>query len=179
MNRISWDEYFLILAKIASLRSTCNSRHNGCVIVKDKQILSLSYNGALPGKYHCIDKNNKYCFRRENKISDLEKQSFCIASHAESNAISLAAKFGISLNKSIAYCTLFPCYNCLKTMCIAGVNNIIYEYEYESCDKIRDKYWKEEAILSGINFKQLKLEYNIIKIAKEILDFPTAKRLLK
>ena len=45
----------MLLAKLAATRSTCNSRKIGAVIVKDKQVLSTGYNGAMPGETHCLD----------------------------------------------------------------------------------------------------------------------------
>ena len=181
--RPSLDEYFMALAKIASVRSTCNSRHNGCIIVKNKQILSTGYNGALPGYKHCSDYihpcNEPFCSRRNIKISDINKQSFCIASHAESNAVAQAAKKGISIEGSTAYCTLSPCFNCLKIMAIAGVKEIVYEYNYESINKIRDMFWKNQIELSGIKSKELWITDNSMKIFLESLEFPTAKRRIK
>ena len=55
MIRPPWDEYFMLLAKLAATRSTCNSRKIGAVIVKDKQVLATGYNGAMPGQKHCSD----------------------------------------------------------------------------------------------------------------------------
>jgi deoxycytidylate deaminase len=47
--RPSWDEYFMLIAKLVSTRSTCNSRPTGAVLVKDRQILATGCNGSLPG----------------------------------------------------------------------------------------------------------------------------------
>ena len=53
--RPSWDEYFMLIAKLVSTRSTCNSRPTGAVLVKDRQILATGYNGSMPGAPHCSD----------------------------------------------------------------------------------------------------------------------------
>ena len=63
--RPSWDAYFLALAKLAASRSTCLSRPTGCVIIRDKQVLSTGYNGSMPGVPHCSDEG--VCYRRINQ----------------------------------------------------------------------------------------------------------------
>jgi len=192
--RITLDEYFMILTKIVSVRSTCNSRHNGCVIIKDKQILSTGYNGAIPGCKHCSEyymqhspslssyppmmKSIPFCVRRNMNVPDTDKQNFCVASHAEANAVAQAAKKGISIDNSIAYCTLSPCYNCLKIMAVAGVKKIVYEYEYESNNNKRDQYWKNQILNSGIELEVLKVGPDVIATVFNSLQYPTARRLL-
>ena len=47
--RINWDDYFISIAFLISSRSSCNRLHVGCVIVKDTRIISVGYNGFLPG----------------------------------------------------------------------------------------------------------------------------------
>ena len=51
--RPSWDEYFLKLAMLASERATCPRMHCGCVLVRERFVLSTGYNGSLPGAPHC------------------------------------------------------------------------------------------------------------------------------
>jgi len=182
VKRPSWDEYFMALAKVVSIRSTCSSRHTGCVIVRDKQILSTGYNGSMPGCEHCNEKTMKdgspYCERRALNVSDIDKYNFCVGSHAESNAIAQAAKLGISLKDSVAYCTLFPCLNCLKTMVIAGVKSVYYEYVYKSKNKERDEYWKDQLVKAGINEKQIWVSEEIIRMVEKTLKYPTSGRFL-
>lgn len=54
--RPDWDEYFMLVAKLAAVRSTCNSRPQGAVIVRDKRVITTGYNGALPDRSHCLGK---------------------------------------------------------------------------------------------------------------------------
>ena len=173
----------MVIAKVVSTRSTCNSRHTGAIVVKDKQILTTGYNGAMPGCEHCIDKiapdGEAYCERRMKNIADLDKYNFCVASHAESNAISQAADKGISLRGGIIYTTLFPCLNCLKMIAISGIKKIVYEYEYESKNRDRDNFWVEQATKTGIISKKLTIKNETIGIIMESLKIPTSGRLLK
>src|SRR4051812_5815060 len=47
--RASWDEYFMNIAKEVSSRATCDRKHVGAVIVRDKSILATGYNGSVRG----------------------------------------------------------------------------------------------------------------------------------
>jgi len=58
--RPTWDEYFMLQAKLAASRSTCNSRPQGAVLVRDNRVLATGYNGALPGQEHCLGQKT-YC----------------------------------------------------------------------------------------------------------------------
>ncbi len=84
--RPSWDQYFLKLAMLASERATCPRMHCGCVLVRHKHVLATGYNGSLPGLPHCDD------------IGCLIVNDHCIrTNHAEMNAITQAAKNGVSI----------------------------------------------------------------------------------
>lgn len=153
--RPSWDAYFMALAKLAASRATCISRPSGCLIVRDKQILSTGYVGSMPGIAHCIDEGR--CYRRSIGAADAGKYDFCRSIHAEANAVALAAKTGVGLNGGTAYMTLFPCYSCTKLLVRAGIKEIVYELEYGSKNKERDKHWKEAYEDTDIKVRQLLL----------------------
>jgi len=65
-SRPLWDEYFLEIAKVVSSRSTCLRRRYGAVIVKDKVIVSIGYNGSPRGAVNCIDSG--VCKRKELNV---------------------------------------------------------------------------------------------------------------
>ncbi len=179
MKRAPWHEYFMLLAKVVALRSGCNSRPSGAVIVKDKRILATGYNGPMPGAWHCTDKGPNYCFRREKGIPDIDKYNFCRATHAEANAIAQAARFGISVEGADLYCTLAPCYVCLKLIASAGIRAVYYEYDYSSRDFERDAFWKEAIKEAGlVEFKQIKVSEEVLQQLQELLIYPTSKRRL-
>jgi dCMP deaminase len=156
--RPSWHEYFMLIAKIVSSRSTCNSRPTGAVIVKDNHILATGYNGAMPGAQHCIDQTGHggepFCFRRAHGIPDVDKYNFCRASHAEANAIAQAARHGIALEGATLYVTLAPCYVCLKLIATARIRGVYYEHPYESVTPERDSFWKEAVRDAGLEVFQ-------------------------
>ncbi|MDP3297165.1 MAG: deaminase [Thermodesulfovibrionia bacterium] len=83
--RLDWDNYFIEIAKVVSLRSTCLRRRYGALIVKDRVIVSTGYNGSPRGVENCIDIQK--CKRKELNIPSGERYELCEAVHAEQNAI--------------------------------------------------------------------------------------------
>ena len=101
--RPNWDEYFLLLAFIASRRSSCWRRKVGAVIVKDKAVISTGYNGAPTPQVNCLELGE--CYRDVHQIPSGTSLELCRASgsHAESNAIALTAKNGHSTEGATLY----------------------------------------------------------------------------
>ncbi len=175
--RPSWDAYFMALAKLAASRSTCLSRPTGCVIVRGKQVLSTGYNGSMPGVPHCSDEGR--CYRRSIEAPDEVKYNFCRSSHAEANAVALAARQGVSIDGATAYLTLFPCYVCTKLMVRAGIKEVVYEIGYDSKNQMRDQHWREVVETVNMKMRQVKLSAEDEKFMKGFLDRDTSKRRLK
>jgi dCMP deaminase len=121
--RLSWDEYFLQLARQAATRSTCLRRQVGALLVRDKRILATGYNGAPRGVAHCLDVG---CLREELGIPSGERQELCRAIHAEQNAIIQAALHGVAIEGATLYTTLHPCVLCAKMLINCGVREIHY-----------------------------------------------------
>lgn len=114
MDRPSWDEYFIKIAKLTSERSNCIKRKVGSIIVKNNRILSLGYNGTPSGVKNCYDGGCKRCFeqfnsKKEYKGKDLD---LCLCLHAEENAMLFISQN--DLHDSTIYVTLFPCVSCVK-----------------------------------------------------------------
>lgn len=125
--RPSWDEYFLQLARQAATRSTCLRRQVGAVLVRDKRILATGYNGAPRGVAHCLEVG---CLREQLGIPSGERQELCRAIHAEQNAVIQAARHGIPIDGSTAYCTHQPCVLCAKILLNSGVVDIVFRDAY-------------------------------------------------
>ena len=54
--RLEIDEYFLNMAKITALRSTCKRRQVGCILVdSNNHVAATGYNGVPKGFKHCLD----------------------------------------------------------------------------------------------------------------------------
>jgi dCMP deaminase len=115
MERASWDEYFMAIARVVASRSTCDRKFVGAVIVRDRTILSTGYNGSIRGMPHC------------SEVGHLMEDNHCVATiHAECNAIIQAAKNGVSIDGAGVYVTASPCWNCFKTITNAGIRRIVY-----------------------------------------------------
>ncbi len=113
--RADWDEYFMRIAVEVSGRSTCDRKHVGAVIVRDRNILSTGYNGSIAGLDHCDD------------VGHMMEDGHCIATiHAEANAIIQAAKNGVNINGGFIYTTASPCWNCFKLIVNAGLKKISF-----------------------------------------------------
>lgn len=139
--RASWDQYFMMIAIQAATRSTCDRKHVGAVIVRDKNILSTGYNGSVRGMPHCDD------------VGHTMENGHCIATvHAEANAILQAAKNGISVNNADIYITASPCWHCFKLIANSGIKRIFYLEFY------RDVRVIAIAKKAGIELVQVKID---------------------
>ena len=121
--RITWQKYFMGMAKLAAKRSTCLRRQVGAVAVKDNHILATGYNGAPKGEKHCIELG---CLREQLEIPSGEKHELCRGVHAEQNLICQAAVNGVSIKGATVYCTLQPCYICAKMLVNSCIATIIF-----------------------------------------------------
>lgn len=144
--RQSWDEYFLTLARQVSTRATCDRLHAGCLIVRDKRILSTGYNGSLPGADHC------------DEVGHLIVNGHCVATeHAERNAVANAARAGVSTLGATAYVTHTPCWDCIKLLAAAGVKEIIFDKEYGNSRATHPPGLEGILAKAGVRLRQLKL----------------------
>ena len=117
--RKDWHEYFMDIAKMVATRSTCNRKHIGAVIVKNKTILSTGYNGSIRGRAHC------------SEIGCDMENGHCVATiHAEANAIIQAARNGVAIDGAEIYTTASPCWNCFKLIANSGIKKIFYHEFY-------------------------------------------------
>ena len=136
--RVSWETYFMNIAAEVATRSTCERKHVGAVIVKDKTILSTGYNGSIKGLPHC------------DEVGHEMVDDHCIrTTHAEANAIVQAAKNGVEINHAEIYITASPCYNCFKLIANVGVKSIYFLEFY------REERIIEHAREAGIELIQL------------------------
>ena len=133
--RLDWDDYFMSIALLASQRSPCERLKVGSVIVKNNRLISMGYNGYIPGAPHI------------SRVKDNHEQSII---HSEINAITDCAKRGASLENGKIYVTHYPCINCFRSIAACGIKEIIYLEEYKNDPIVQDL-----ANDSGIIIKQL------------------------
>ena len=115
MARTDWDTYFMEIAKVVSSRATCDRKHVGAVIVRERIILSTGYNGSIRGLPHC------------GEVGHMMEDNHCVATiHAEANAIIQAARNGVGIAGATIYTTASPCWPCFKLITNAGIERIVY-----------------------------------------------------
>lgn len=171
--RPSWDEYFLMMAKLAATRSTCLAFPVGAIIVKDRQVLATGYNGSPAGSAHCTEQG--FCYPGLSSC-DASKELPSRAVHAEANALAQAAKHGIATEGAKIYVTLEPCLSCLKLVISAGIHEVYYETSFNSGSKalVRDSF-----VADGIvTLKQISLSEEVARFAASRLLQPTSVKLL-
>ena len=114
---ISWDEYFMGVAILASMRSKDpNTQVGACIVSQDNKILSMGYNGFPIG---CSD--DELPWSREAEGLD---SKYLYTTHSELNAI-LNYRGG-SLEGATIYVTLFPCNECAKAIIQSGIRKLVY-----------------------------------------------------
>ena len=122
------------IAHVVTRRSNCLRRQVAAVVVKDRRIISTGYNGTPRGVTNCFEGGCPRCASRAPSGSALGE---CICSHAEENAITQAAYYGIPLAGSSLYTTISPCIICSKMIINAGIAEVVYEGEYEFTRQIK------------------------------------------
>ena len=110
MSRISRDHMFMEIAHIVAKRGTCDRAQVGAVLVSNGRIVSMGYNGSLPGEPHCDDVGHRlvdgHCTR---------------TLHAEVNCLDFAYNYLVNRSNKddsvinvTMYVTHLPCDNCIK-----------------------------------------------------------------
>ena len=114
------DQLYIRMAQVWAENSKATRSRVGCLIVKDRQIISDGYNGTPTGfPNECEDCNNK---------------TVPTVLHAEANAITKIAKSTNSSGGATLYVTLSPCYECAKLIIQAGIKRVVYTEEYRITD---------------------------------------------
>jgi dCMP deaminase len=128
------------IAFTVAQRSTCDRAHVGCVLVRDRRILTTGYNGAPAGLPHC------------DEIGHLLIDGHCVRTlHAEQNAIIQGALHGVSIVDATAYVTHQPCLTCAKMLINAGVRRVVYAGNYPDANSRR---FLEEAHVELVHASQ-------------------------
>lgn len=118
-DNISWDEYFMSIAVLSSLRSKDpHTKVGACIVSKDHKVLSLGYNGRPIG----ID-DYEIPWEGSDSGHTMLDSKYPYVCHAELNAI---LNSGHQLQDSIIYVTLFPCNECTKAIIQSGIKKVIY-----------------------------------------------------
>ena len=155
---LSWDEYFMGVAKLAALRSKDpNTQVGACIVDSNNVILSTGYNGFPIG---CSDDDFPWIRSAERE----EDTKYPYVVHAELNAILNAG--GKDLRGSRIYVALFPCNECDKSIIQSGISEVVY-----LSDKYRDTPMtmasRRMLEMAGVKLRQFKPEKKSITIVFE------------
>ncbi|MBR7091151.1 MAG: dCMP deaminase family protein [Clostridia bacterium] len=142
-NQAKWDKRFVDMTKLVAGWSSCLRRQVGAVIVKDKRVLGVGYNGAPAGVKSCVERNE--CIRDQQGIQSGTHRELCYAVCAEQNAILEAGKSRCDMRGSTMYCSLTPCSACAKLIINAGIVRIVCLDNYP--DKFSLKLLKEAGVV--------------------------------
>lgn len=142
---ITWDEYFMGVAKLSARRSKDpNTQVGACIVNPDKKIVGIGYNG-LP--WGCNDDEFPWANDGDNHLDT--KYPYVV--HAEANAILNATT---SLKDASIYVTLFPCHECMKLIIQSGIKQVVFESnKYEGTESIKAS--NKMAKAAGIKLRQL------------------------
>jgi len=121
-SRLTFDEMFKNILLATAHRSPCHRLQVGCVLVKNKRIISQGYNGFLPGAAH------KSVVRNNHEQATV---------HAEQNAICDCAKRGVSCEGATAYITHYPCIICTRLLLASGIKEIKYLEDYKNDELVK------------------------------------------
>ena len=152
---ITWDQYFMGVAKLSALRSKDpNTKVGACIVNEKKRIVGIGYNG-LP--YGCSD--DEFPWAREG---DSLHTKYFYVTHSELNAI-LNYRGG-SLEGAKLYVSLFPCNECAKAIIQSGIKEVIYDCnKYEGTAAVMASMKMFDA--AGVNYHKYHRTDREIKIS--------------
>ena len=114
MEKLSYKfhEFYMNIAIETAKLSYSQRSKVGCVVVKNKNILSYGYNGTPVGF--------------NNKCEDESGNTLPIVVHAECNSLAKICSGTESSEGATMYCTLSPCFDCSKQIIQAKIKEVIY-----------------------------------------------------
>ena len=156
---LSWDEFFMGIAKLSAGRSKDPSSQVGaCIVSDDNRILSIGYNGAPNGFDDDI-----FPWEREGKSPTETKYMYVC--HAEENAIDNYPGSRKDLFGSRIYVDLFPCNECAKDIIQAGIKEVVYlSDKYDGTDaNIASKHLFDTC---GVKYRKMDDKYQkVLKVS--------------
>lgn len=108
---------FMGIARVASKRSTCYRLNVGAVLVKDRNVIAIGYNGAPPKAEHCGGSTCAWF-----------NGTACAVIHAEENALKRATE--LEVRDAELYVTHSPCSKCAELIIDRGLSAVYFEALY-------------------------------------------------
>ncbi len=118
------------IARTVAKRATCNRGRSGCVIAKNKQVISTWYVWSPPGLPHCDEVGHQF---KQITHEDGSVTNHCVRTiHAEQNAICQAAKLWVAVEWATLYCKMTPCRTCAMLIISCGIKRVVCEKKYHA-----------------------------------------------
>ncbi len=152
---LSWEEYFMTLALVASLKSKDDSTQVGAVLVdnKSRKVVSSGYNG-FPR------------YLDDAKVPTTRPEKYLYVVHAELNAILHAER---NLTDCTLYVTVFPCSDCMKAMIQTGIKTVVY------LNELGGKDWEMSKAATMKLADLAQIEVRKFEGESEIIDYLQSK----
>ena len=149
--RISRHQMFMEMARVVAKRSTCPRLNVGAVVVVENRVVSIGYNGSLPGDAHCSDEG---CI-----LSD----GHCIRTiHAEVNALEHVKIAG---DQWSLYVTNSPCQSCAEKILRYPIRYLFFDHPYHPLHPV------EFLMRHGVRvFRIVPSGYIVDQFTKEVVD---------
>ena len=159
-DNLSWDEYFMAVARLSAMRSKDpNTQVGACIVSQDNRILSIGYNGTPNGF-----KDELFPWNREGEALDTK---YIYVVHAERNAILNFRGNHKEFENAKIYVDLFPCNECAKEIIQSGIKEVIYLSD-KYADKTETIASKKMFDVCGVSYRELSKEYqNVLTISLE------------
>ena len=141
---ISWDEYFMGVARLSAMRSKDpHTQVGACIVNRKKRIIGIGYNGFPYGV-----EDDTFPWTQDGDWLD-SKYPYVV--HAEPNAILNST---VSLDGATLYVTLFPCNDCAKLIIQSGIKELVY---------LEDKYHDQDSFTASRRmFDSANIRYRLI-----------------
>jgi dCMP deaminase len=143
-----WDNIFFQEAALWSRKSHDSQTKCGCVLVKDRTVISSGYNGFIRG----ID---------DDLLPNTRPDKYPFMIHAEANAVYNSVRIGRCTLDAWAYVTAVPCLQCLQMLYQCGISKVLFS-------NISDPKMCTQ------NYRYMTI-YGMIKDKIELIYIPTKK----
>lgn len=118
---ISWHQYFMGIAILASKRSKDPSTKVGsCIVTPDSRVIGIGWNG-MPNVKSWLNNDSLFPWGKESQ--DPLENKYMYVVHSEPNAILHASE---SVKGCTMYLTWYPCSECAKTIAQSGISHLVY-----------------------------------------------------
>jgi dCMP deaminase len=153
MSRPTKVEMMMGIARMVSLRGTCDRLQVGAAIARDSRVISTGYNGNVSGAIHCRHSDDEfYGYGSEDGCQT--------AVHAEANALVFAARHGVAVLDAELWTTHLPCLSCAKLIINAGITQVWFEHDY------RKREGLELLIETGLFVFRVREDYSTFQVTR-------------